>query len=211
MKNRWARRWIPVLTSLLFLGVVVFALVSPQSRPNYWLFRCAYSAPIARHIVLERYRSNLWNFGAGYTPNAVDQFLCARLETNAPQSEIDAIAYFYARQASGREGQRIISISDAAKQKVIAAVLRNLDDYNLWQVGPALLLVEELRCGKEIWKGGFGPNNAKESANWSVWWQKRGASEVKNRYRSWWKSTDSWAQKKGRNPLAGSDIEANGP
>ena len=200
-----------MITSLLFIGVVLFAVVSPKSKPNYWLFRCAYATPLAKHIVLEQYRSNLWKFGAGYTPDAIDEFLCGRLEANAPQSEINAIAYFYARQASGREGRRILSISGAAKQKVIAAIVQDLDNYDLQQVGPALLLVEELRRGKEIWKGGFGPNNAKESANWSVWWGKRGANEVKNRYRKWWKSANSWAQKKSQNPLAGSNIEAEGP
>jgi hypothetical protein len=89
--------------------------------------------------------------------------------------------------------------------------MQKLDSYSFWQVGQALLLVEELRREEEIWKGSFGPLNAQESANWSVWWQKRGMNKVKALYRKWWQSQASWSVKQKKNPLAGSGIEAVGP
>ena len=200
-----------VATLVAIAGLLFFAAVSPETKLGYLLFRCVYASPVSKKSLLETYRSNLWTCEGGRIPELTDQFLCSRLESASPQAEIDAIANFYALQASGCEGKRVLSLSDGAKQKVIGSIMQNLDGYGVWQVGQALLLVEELRRGQEIWKGSFASINAQESANWTVWWQKRGLNKVKALYRKWWKAQTPWVMKKIHNPLAGSGIETIGP
>lgn len=211
-RNRSAKKKIAlVMTFVATIGTLLFAAVSPETRLGYWLFRCVYTSPIAKKPLLESYRSKLWAFEGGYIPELTDYFLCSRLESASLQTEIDAIVNFYVLQASGREGKRITSLSDGAKQKVLGSIMQNLDGYDVEEAGRALLLVEEIRRSEVIWKGSFGSTNAQESINWSSWWRKRGLGKVKNSYRKWWQSQAAWPVKKTQNPLAGSGIEASGP
>lgn len=200
------------LTLIVMVGLLL-ALAAPKSKPAYWLFRCAYASPVPRKSVLESYHSELLSHAGGYTPEMVDQFLCSRLEATASPREIEAIANFYALQASGREGDRIIAVSDGAKQKIIGSIMRNVDGYDVPQVNQALLLVEELRRGSIIWKGGFAPTNENDhkATNWTQWWLSKGARQVKALYSQWWQAPTPWRVKRMQNPLAGSGIEAIGP
>ena len=194
----------------LCAGACFVAWMSPQSEIAYLLLRVAYAAPVSKKALLQTFRSRLWEHGGGYTPSRTDEFLCSRLEASASQEEIDAIAKFYALQSSGRETERMLKLSDAAKEKVVGAIMRDLDSYDMWSLNRALLLVEELRSGKLIWKGGFGPTEEAQALNWTVWWQKRGAAQVKALYRKWWNADSSWKTKQAVNPLANSGIEASG-
>ena len=195
----------------LCAGACFVAWMSPKSKAAYFLLRVAYASPVSKKALLQTFRSRLWEHGGGYTPPEADNFFCSRLEASASQEEIDAIASFYASQAQGRETARMMKLSDVAREKVVASIMRDLDNYDVWTRGRALLLVEELRSGKIIWKGSFAPTDEAQALNWTNWWQKRGAAQVTALYRKWWDSDSSWKTKQAINPLAGSGIEAIGP
>lgn len=212
MKRKRFSRRMAVISFVVALcaGVPLFAWMSPQSKAAYFLLRVAYASPIDKKALLQTFRSRLWEHGGGYMPPGADNFFYSRLETNASPQEIDAIAGFYVSQAEGRETERLLALSDDARQKVVASIMRNLDSYDVWQRGRALLLVEELRSGKTIWKGGFAPTDEAQALNWTNWWQKRGAAQVQTLYKKWWDSDSSWKTKQAQNPLADSGIEASG-
>jgi len=214
MQNKLSvKKKIAMFTAIFIavVGTLLFAWASPETTFGYWMFRCVYASPISKKPFLEAYRANLVQVEGGYIPEKTDQFLCSRLEATSSQTEVYAIANFYVLQASGRETKGIISLPESAKPKVTGSIMQHLDNYDEWQAGRALLLVEEIRRGEEIWKGSFAPVNNHESANWVGWWQKRGLNKVKSLYRKWWQSQVPWASKKKQNPLANSGIVASGP
>jgi hypothetical protein len=98
MKRKRSLKKIMGLVAALaaLAGLLFFAAVSPETKLGYWLFRCVYASPVSKKSLLESYRSNLWTFEGGYIPALTNQFLCSRLETTSSQTEINAVANFYA-------------------------------------------------------------------------------------------------------------------
>lgn len=162
--------------------------------------------------MLRQYSNFLDNHNGGYMGETIDTFLCSRLESNTSDSEMAAILEFYSLRAGGREGYQISQISDSSKQRAIPLLLQRGDSYNERQALGALLIVENMRRGETLDKGGFGPainEWERTDFNFDKWWSKRGLPETKLKYKQWWNTNLEWNQKRLIDPLSNSNVRVS--
>jgi hypothetical protein len=196
--------------TLLILSAVTYAAAERESFLRYALFRTAYSIPLTDAWILRQYSNFLDKYNGGYMGERINTFLCSRLESNPSDSEMAAIIEFYGLRAGGREGYRISEISDVAKQRAISLTLQRVDSYDERLVRGSLLIVENMRRGETIFKGGFGPADYRwrqSNFNFKSWWAENGMAEAKGKYKEWWNGNLTWSQKRLIDPLKNSSVE----
>jgi hypothetical protein len=203
-----------ILIGFVAIVLILFGLIYAAAEPNgflrYAFFRTAYSVSVTRAWMLQQYSNFLNNHNGGYMGEPIDTFLCSRLESNTSDSERAAVLEFYSLRAGGREGDRISKISDSSKQRAIPLLLQKVDSYNARQALGALLVIEDMRRGETIYKGGFvlASNEwEKASFNFDRWWAESGLPETKAKYNRWWNMKLDWNQKKLIDPLSDSNVK----
>src|SRR6185369_7127851 len=97
MGKRLLKAGLLLLLVIFLLGLFLFAIIEPQTKLGYYVFRIFYSNPISRSTILRSYSKILKETNGGYIPQDVDQFLCKELET-ASGRKVDAILDFYISQ-----------------------------------------------------------------------------------------------------------------
>jgi len=172
-------------------------------------FEIGYIITPSTDTYLKTYKSfYLDHHNAGTLNDDIDSYLTQRLETNISANELDAIANFYASNAGGREGVRIVNISETAKNRVIESLVRSLSKPDSRDTFHSLLLIEEIRSGDNLGKGYFGIKGNFFEPFDRDWWESEGEQETKTSFLTWWNSSDDWNIKRHLDPLEKSRIKA---
>lgn len=196
---------------VLIFGLLVFAIFAGMgdTKLHAFCFKVGYALSPSADNYLQSY-ANLYleNHNAGTLNSDIDEFLTTRLENETSLNEINAISKFYASRAGGREGVRIMRVSDDAKFKVVSALMNDLESFNSKENRKALLLIEEVRSGKDLGKGYFGLSKDYLYNPPLNWWETVGENETKTRFVNWWNLPLDWNTKKQINPLIDSFVAA---
>lgn len=141
----------------------------------------------------------------------MDKFFESRLQSTDSTKEFDAIIDFYAHKAGGREGRRVFIWPAHVKEKATASIISRLDNYSADEAASALVLVEDMRQGKDdnLFKAHLFTDEPMKT-NYSLWLQQKGVPEAKARYRKWWNSYATWPEKVKHDPLAKSHLHIEG-
>jgi hypothetical protein len=191
----------------LFLGPVFLFAACLYFRPDHpasiALFKIAYESSPTRRAFLEFYSPVRRDVSAGTIPSEIDQFLCDRVEKTTDAAELAAIVNLYEIQAGWREGYCIYKVSDAAREKIAAQIVTDLD--NDERLSAKFTLLEEIRRGESIGKGGFEPAPERRFLTREEWlvWTAEAEPVTKEHFQKWWNSGLSWEEKKKIAPLQG--------
>lgn len=198
------------LLSFLTSGILLLRYV-PDNNLSIGLFKTVYILPIGKKSFLEFY-SPVREYGIGYVPKEINDFLIYRIENSTDESEISAIANFYAIQASGHRIGYLINISEPAKMKLVNQLVKELDD-EATLIGK-LMLLEEIRTSKGLGKGSISIEGIKYPRfstlrEFDQWFYEQSAPIVIPKYQEWWNSNLSWEEKKKINPLQDTNIKVS--
>jgi hypothetical protein len=177
------------------LGLIVaLGIVEPRSKIGYAIFRSAYSLPSARSDVLRFYGWSLKEYEGGYVPSSFDDYLTSRLVDCEGTEEESTIIDFQIRQGSARWGDAAFHADQSVQYQIISNIMRRLDSMDYRDAESAMLMVEGLRRGSSIGKGGFhGMSPAT-------------LDRAKSKFRIWWGDGQEWPHNRSIDPLVGSGI-----
>jgi hypothetical protein len=193
--------------AILFLGPFslfsAYLYFTPDHPVSIALFKVAYEISPTRRAFLEFYSPVRRDVSAGSIPLEIDQFLCGRVEQTTDAGELAAIVNLYEIQAGWREGQCIYNVSDASREKIAAQIVADLD--NNERLSAKFTLLEEIRRGESIGKGGFAPAPERSFSTREEWlvWTAEAEPIAKAHFQRWWNSGLSWEEKKKIAPLQG--------
>lgn len=197
--------------AICFLAGLHLLTVVPKSPVGLWLFRHTYEGSSDKAVVLRGLSDNLGAHHGGYIPSRLDAFFESRLATTHSSAEFNDVVDFYAFKAGGREGQRVFIWPSRVKEKAMASIISRLDNYSADEAASALVLVEDMRQGKDdnLFKAHLFTDEPMKT-NYSLWLQQKGVPEAKARYRKWWNSYATWEEKVKHDPLANSYLHIEG-
>jgi len=193
-----------VLLSLFTVLAALYTVFEPQSAPGYALFRVRYGLALDKGAMLSGYDRDLWRFNGGYIPARTDGFLGSRLGKTSSEAEFSGIVDFYATKAGGRETDILSALPTEVQARVAAYLMTRLESDEPEQARRTLRLLEGLRRGRMLFKGGIGPADL---SGGNTWWEDQGHSIVRQRFRQWWQKSGTWEEKRRHDPLAGSGIQ----
>ena len=205
MKRLLRSRVIRVLACIGILGLIVAGgIIEPRGSTGYAVFRLAYSLPSTRHAVLGFYSWSLKEYEGGYLPPRIDEFLIGRLAYCEGKPEETAIIDFQIRQGSDRWGAAASRAHEIYQGKMIANIMRRLEEMNVQDAVSAMVFIESLRRKNTIGKGGF-------SGMWNysdnVFSLNRTAFDsAKKSFRTWWGDGSSWPSIRSNDPLSDSEL-----
>ena len=205
-KKRKYSLWLKIAAALLAVLLVgMYVVEEPGSPPGVFIFCCAYTSPLSKDRVLTQYETLLRENDGMYLSPEADKFLSARF-IDASSAEASILADFYARRPFGRDGDGLANLPAAQKERVIALLLSRIETYGDWQREHALWLIEGMRQGRALWKGGFAAENRPYNSDSKIWWKSKGNAQLVACYRRWYARDLSWEQKRRLNPLAGMEF-----
>ncbi len=195
----------------LLFGLHLLAFAAPDTSMGFALFQFTYKRSTDKAATLQNLDANLDAHHGGYIPDRVDAFFLQRLQTTNDDNEFNAIVDFYAFKAGGREGMRVYTWPVQVKEKTTASIISRLDSYKADQAASALILVEDMRQGKDndLGKAHLFTDEPVKT-NYLVWLQQKGVPEAKILYRKWWNSYPTWEEKIKHDPLAKSHLHIQG-
>ena len=139
--------------TICVLALRFVAVTLSKSVPGENLMRWEYARADDKNAVLSNYRARIWEHGGGNVPDGAARFLAARLnDGDGDGAEVAAIARFYASQGGMREGNFGQLLTESARQRLVAAILRDWRTYpekNAWR---AFVFLETLRQNKNLYK-----------------------------------------------------------
>jgi len=199
---------------LILFGLFVYNV--PDTPVSLAMFETSYKIFPFKKSFLEFYSPADRNFGVNTRTNAVDNvFLLQRLETTNDESEIGAIAHYYALQSKKREYDIFRNVSERVKPLIIDQLIKELNDDSS-NLSDKIMLLETTRTGKRIGKGAIGmtggdsiPNSLTMDEKEKIFNNQLAATGVKQKYQQWWNSNLSWEEKKKINPLEGTGIKVS--
>ncbi|MFN0280039.1 MAG: hypothetical protein ACKVRN_15800 [Pyrinomonadaceae bacterium] len=187
----------------------------PGSSVSVFLFMRIYQLVDDKHGFLYAYSPARRD--GNYLPREVDDFLCEQAENTLDENELDAIVNLYILQAGGnRDGHCIFKTSDATRQKIAEIIVGNLDqEDDLKLVYKSIVLLEEVRRGKSLDKGYLNTSSSGLSTLTTPeerrhWLDETGLPTAAEAYIKWWRSPNTWDQKKATDPLSGTAAQFTG-
>lgn len=193
---------------IMALGVMFF-YPATDNPVSVALFKFTYRVTPVKKAFLEAYSPRKRDVSGGYIPPQVDEFLCQRIETTNDTGETAAIVNFYAIQAGGREGSCIFKVSETAREKIAAEIIKQMDDNpNLWG---QIILLEQVRQGKSLGKASISGKqrlNLSTKEDWEKW-KAEYLPGGREKFREWWNSNLSWKEKQKIDPLKDAEISVN--
>ncbi len=212
MKNCNKKIIICSVLSFILLAYCAYGTAQPTSPAGHVVFHVGYSIPVTRPLFLHFYSWSLKTFNGGYLPSSVDNFFIYRLWKTDGTSEWRAIIDFQLRQGSSRWGDALPVSHERLRQKVIDYIVDRLDSYDFPQAADAMVLIESLRLGRPLWKGGFSADSIGHyDVHTNQWiWKPEGVRIAREHFKKWWSSSANWSIKKDKNPLDGTGFFISG-
>lgn len=211
MRTLWAlRKWF-LLAAMAFVVFVAigFFYGLPGHPVNVFVFKLLYITSINKKPFLSFYSPARRDVNAGTIPPEVDEFLCERAET-AGESEIEAIADFYALQSGGRQGGCIYLVSDRTAERLIGHLISRIEDETNGDVAGEISIVEQIRTRQSLGKGGLNSaateNRPSTAEEWESWKYSVALPIARQRYSEWWNSHGTWKDKRRVFALDGTTV-----
>ncbi len=203
-------------SSAFLLGAIAFYL--PDTPIGLAVFETSYEAFPFKKAFLDFYSPANRNYGVNARSNyQVNEFLIQRIETTNNESEIAAIAHYYALQSKKREFDIFQNVSDRVKPIIINQLIKEFDGSS--NLGGKIMLLEVTRTGKRLGKGAIGIEGENRAPNFSssltidevekLLDEKLVKTNVIQKYQEWWNLNLSWEEKKKINPLEGTSIKVS--
>ena len=200
------RRLLRAALVLCVLAYIGYGVTESSSSAGHVVFHVGYSLPVSRPLFLRYYHYSLRKFDGGYLPSSIDEFLCTRLRNCEGTSEWQAIIDFQIRQGSGRWGDGLSRTHDEMKRKIIGDIIHRLDTFSPDQAVNALVLVESLRRGNALHKGGFATRDLWTGEGTTFILRMDRLAVAKDAFRRWWADGSAWPYNKIQDPLSGTGI-----
>ncbi|MEM6886171.1 MAG: hypothetical protein AAF571_14175 [Verrucomicrobiota bacterium] len=179
---------ILLLLTGLIVGSIGFGLAEPRSSLGHIVFHVGYSIPASRPSFLSLYQWAIKKGEGGYFPSSVDQFLINRLWECEGTAEFDAIIDFHIRQNSSRWGDAPAEAHETLRIQIIVSIIPRLDNMTHYEAVSAMVLMESLRRGEPIHKGGFSGLHTWNHSRDSMILDQNKFSLAKQKFAEWWAS-----------------------
>ncbi len=188
------------------------ALVEPQTVFGVTVFKWRYNSAADKGEWLRKYHQNLIDYNGGYVPTPVDRFLITQVSNTKDDTEIRAIAAFYAKMGGQRTTDGIVSTSADTKARLIFQSLIVSANFDIWHKERALVFIDELRLGKTHYKSSINLRAAIDGeATTESWSDEKRIGLAHKEFFKWWSRDMPWAEKCKVDPLAETPLVISGP